>query len=510
MSLTKAHNRMIAGSTINVLDFNATGDGSTNDTVAIQAAITNASSGDTIYFPSGNYVMGAVTVTKALHFIGNATITLSGSTAGFELKANMSNLSFKDLTIVGDANISNNHRTIWHDKTYTISNVLIDNLTITDCIQSIDIGGLTDVVIQNCSIADTAGTAAGQGYGIAAGSVERVRIINNHFSDNGRHAVYSRSGKDVIVTGNVFDDHSATAGGGLYAVLFVGVQNGIISDNVFRDTKGTYDISLDDDTDGTTVCDNVTISNNIFYGLISGDYGGIDTGASSVTGTEFVRNINIADNVFNVSPAKENGVIQVTNGRQIRIAGNTFQQTAGTATNFYAILLNAGAGDTHFDEVIIENNYGRFTKSSGNSIFVLVGSALCTGTTRIYVNNNDIVLNSQDYLISYAAAPTNENIETDWDYEKAVTLSSGSQTISGAGYNNFVITGDAGASTITNITDTNSGKEVTLRFVDSNTTLDRTNSFLSGGANFTSSNRDILKLLNRGGNWYETTRSVNS
>ena len=109
-----------------------------------------------------------------------------------------------------------------------------------------------------------------------------------------------------------------------------------------------------------------------------------------------------------------------------------------------------------------------------------------------------------------AAAPTNENIETDWDYEKAVTLSSGSQTISGAGYNNFVITGDAGASTITNITDTNSGKEVTLRFVDSNTTLDRTNSFLSGGANFTSSNRDILKLLNRGGAWYETTRSVNS
>ena len=41
MALTKTHNRMIAGSKINVLDFGAIGDGVANDTAAVQAAVDN-------------------------------------------------------------------------------------------------------------------------------------------------------------------------------------------------------------------------------------------------------------------------------------------------------------------------------------------------------------------------------------------------------------------------------------------------------------------------------------
>ncbi len=57
MSLTKASYSMISGAPINVFDFGATGDGTTNDTAAIQAAIDSMSAGDELYFPSGDYLI---------------------------------------------------------------------------------------------------------------------------------------------------------------------------------------------------------------------------------------------------------------------------------------------------------------------------------------------------------------------------------------------------------------------------------------------------------------------
>ena len=57
MALTKVNNRMIDGSYLNVKDFGAKGDGSTDDTDAIQDAINHASNNQigTIFFPDGHY-----------------------------------------------------------------------------------------------------------------------------------------------------------------------------------------------------------------------------------------------------------------------------------------------------------------------------------------------------------------------------------------------------------------------------------------------------------------------
>jgi len=56
MSLTKATYSMIVGAYTNVKDFGATGDGTTNDTSAIQAAIDSLSAtGGVLYFPFGTY-----------------------------------------------------------------------------------------------------------------------------------------------------------------------------------------------------------------------------------------------------------------------------------------------------------------------------------------------------------------------------------------------------------------------------------------------------------------------
>lgn len=56
---------------INVKDFGATGNGTTDDTAAIQAAITAAPAGAAIYFPKGSYKAYAVQITKDITIFGD-------------------------------------------------------------------------------------------------------------------------------------------------------------------------------------------------------------------------------------------------------------------------------------------------------------------------------------------------------------------------------------------------------------------------------------------------------
>jgi len=58
MALTKASYSMITGAYVNVVDYGATGDGTTNDATAIQAAFSAADTTPpkTVYFPAGTYL----------------------------------------------------------------------------------------------------------------------------------------------------------------------------------------------------------------------------------------------------------------------------------------------------------------------------------------------------------------------------------------------------------------------------------------------------------------------
>lgn len=76
MALTKVHNRMISGAYVNVLDYGVTGDGTTDDAAAIQAAFTAAGTGSVVYFPPLTYSIGSTVTIPDPH---NVTVMAHGA-----------------------------------------------------------------------------------------------------------------------------------------------------------------------------------------------------------------------------------------------------------------------------------------------------------------------------------------------------------------------------------------------------------------------------------------------
>lgn len=75
MSLTKVSYSMISGAEVNVFDFGAVGNGSTNDTAAIASAIAALpATGGTVYFPIGTFITDSIVLPlypKCINFTGN-------------------------------------------------------------------------------------------------------------------------------------------------------------------------------------------------------------------------------------------------------------------------------------------------------------------------------------------------------------------------------------------------------------------------------------------------------
>lgn len=81
---TKVHNRVVAGSEINVLDLGADPTGAVDSTARVQAAIDAAPEGGSVYFPAGTYLLATATSSRVL--LITKRITLRGDGWGSVLK----------------------------------------------------------------------------------------------------------------------------------------------------------------------------------------------------------------------------------------------------------------------------------------------------------------------------------------------------------------------------------------------------------------------------------------
>lgn len=338
------HN-LLAAAALNVKRFGAVGDGTTNDTEAIAAALAALDPGDTLLFPPGRFMVdGGLTVAtptvrivgptgRARSFDTSAQLFLRNGSSANALTITASAVTIRDLSLVGNkANTTAAHGIrVMDDCNYLLlDGVWVDGFpadgirigegsegTISSTITNSEfrncggygmhlLGGSTDQIITNCYIDQNAlsgvhvrsgdvsltschiwgnGTAIGGSDfydGITARNVESMRVVNCFVETNLGHGIAATI-SDADRLGNMVSLCDVWANG-RHGVYLDDQQQFVLANNIVRDNNreaSTYDGIR------LTNCDAVTVLGNHVYA--GHRYGYSETGTN--TGCIVANNI---------------------------------------------------------------------------------------------------------------------------------------------------------------------------------------------------------------------------
>ena len=336
----------------NVRNYNAQGNGSTDDTDAIQAAINAVPAGGTVYIPDGTYMIEAVN--KHLDLKSNMTLSMS---SGAILKA---------MPYSGGA----------------AAILLLDRISNVNVIGGTLDGNRDGHIPPNCGSLGTPTYCGEAGMGISSYDssnlyYERVISKNNH-GDGFYAGGYSATPPTNINLCYVTSDNNRRQG-----MSVISVNGMIISHSIFKNTIGTAPqagIDLEPNT-GNTVR-NVQILDSVFTGNNNQGIVLYQTSTSTVTNNTIMRNV--------VSTNRDTGIYSV-NSSYATITNNTIQNNPEG--------VNLDSGSTHItltNNIISQNRNGNniLNYGSGNTIsnndttaaFIPVPDPITppSGTTPIY------------------------------------------------------------------------------------------------------------------------------
>lgn len=255
-----ADNEFVGGPWIDVRAYGAVGDGTTDDTAAVQSAIDycNTNSLGTLYFPTGTYVVNAPLVVTQTRFniIGSnmwrTAIVTGESWSGSKIidcTGNKSWLSVRDLYIRGPEAAAGSPIGIYFDITVSVElkNVLfrrcgtaidvdgntclrLDNVYTTGNYAGCELAGLRSVCATNCVF------EASTTIGLWMSNVVGSSFHNLWFEQNGTYGLYAVNCRNNTFTGGYWS-HDGTQDN-IYFDSNAANQNNVFINLDFAGAKG--------------------------------------------------------------------------------------------------------------------------------------------------------------------------------------------------------------------------------------------------------------------------------
>lgn len=525
-----------------VKDYGAAGDGVTDDTTAIQAAIdaAEAASGGVVFFPLGKYMISAVlTVTESnIELIGvgpASSIFLKASTADHMLfikstTADIEHIRVADLKFDGNSD----------NQVASTKSVIVIGTHATYA--------ANDVVIERVYMVDH------QGYGVKVGSYNtsaecfRVQVRDCYFENTHKTPIMAGyKSTDMVVSGNRIKSTVSTTAG---SAIYVSNQSHrcLIEGNVIGPDVANFGIVLFGSGGGHrgNVNNEGTIANNVISGLSA--VAGVGTGIS----------MDASDDVICIGNTITGGGTGIENagGTRVIISGNIIRDGAGDAAiscNHAAqvslvianSIYNSGyiniqdgtsggssvvgnylydSGHTDADakrpintdvpNTLIASNHLHFSASATpvvNPLYLNTTGCHCYGNTIIEAAagkiTGDFINNlSTNFVYNNMAYDTDASAWTNVGGESATMLenfSDGDTTPSVAAGSLFK-TANTGATTITMLDDGIVGKIVRVIFGDGNTTVDFTGTNLktNSSSDWSPVANDSMICVFDGTDWY--------
>lgn len=373
---------------INVKDYGAKGDGATDDTATIQAALAT---GKSVWLPisSGAYVISsALSVSSGTRVILDGIVKLNANITGFQIAA-----AANDIVFSGSGSIDGNSGT-WASSGPAISAP----------------NGVTNLTVEGLYIHHS-GTSGVNVSGSANSS--GVRILRNRTMNNGTSGIFFNTASGFFVS-NFDISHNTTSNNGTSGVTIGLATDGIVGWNY-----------AEFNTPGHLLADNFTgydhrnarlkIIGNI---SVSGGNHGIHFGGDNVSyiGNHSInshqhgimhrnddlstsKNIIMADNVVDGTDLQSG--LDVENATNVSVTGNVVRGATQRGIYIFNVSHGTVAGNS-----VSSNTLDGIRLSNGTDITVSANDSTSNGGSGIFVGDSNGPITASGVTSNYLTANT--------------------------------------------------------------------------------------------------------